>query len=289
MSGKKNNSRKRKSIIKTRHLLLFFLALFVTAGIFFYNELSTDVFQSMKDVHHKKGAERETAKQASQHAKMRVPEVAIVIDDLGPSRKPVLRLFEIKAPITLSVLPGEPHSAWIADEGHRLGYDVIAHIPMEAKEPQKLGEGGLYTWMTDEEIRDTLSREIELMPYIDGVSNHMGSAFTEDERSMKVLMTVLKERGLFFLDSLTTSRSVGENIARAKEIRLIKRDIFLDNNGSQSSLEAGWKKLIGIAHSKGRAIALAHPKESTIEFLEKALRNNEVKVVPLSKISGISR
>ena len=48
------------------------------------------------------------------------------------------------------------------------------------------------------------------MPHAIGFNNHMGSKFTEDERLMKVVIDTAKQRGVFFLDSKTTAKSVGE-------------------------------------------------------------------------------
>lgn len=212
------------------------------------------------------------------------PRVAIVIDDLGHNKESALRILDIKAPLTLSVLPRRTYSEWIAAEGWRRGHDVIGHIPMEAGTSNKLGEGGLYTWMTDQEIMMTLEDDLLSLPYIKGASNHMGSVFTEDERVMDAVLIVLKKKGLFFLDSLTTPRSVASK--RGSEIGLIvlKRDIFLDNGSEYSELETQWRKLIERAQKNGFAVGLAHPRTGTIEFLEKKLPSTDVEVVPLSQV-----
>jgi hypothetical protein len=213
------------------------------------------------------------------------PKVAIIIDDLGPNKNVAKEVLALKAPLTLSILPRETYSAWIAEEGHRLGHDVIAHIPMEAEKSYKLGEGGLYTWMTDKEIADTLDKDISSIPHALGVSNHMGSAFTQDERAMQTLIAELKKKKLFFLDSLTASGSVGFHLAEMNGIKALDRDIFLDDNDNPAEIQLQWKKLINIANKKGSAVLLAHPRKNTIEFLQKMLKdNNEVTVVPISEL-----
>jgi hypothetical protein len=213
------------------------------------------------------------------------PKVAIIIDDLGPNKNVAKEVLALKAPLTLSILPLQTYSAWIAEEGHRLGHDVIAHIPMETEKSYKLGEGGLYTWMTDKEIADTLNNDISSIPHALGVSNHMGSAFTQDKRAMQALIAELKKKKLFFLDSLTASGSVGFHLAEMNGIKALDRDIFLDDNDNPSEIELQWKKLINIANKKGYAVLLAHPRKNTLEFLQKNLQNNnEVTVVPVSAL-----
>jgi len=211
-------------------------------------------------------------------------KVAIVIDDLGPSKEAALEVFNIKAPLTLSILPHETYSTWIAAEAHKQGHNIIGHIPMEAKEPHRLGKGGLYTWMTQEEIQKTLEEGIASIPHIKGVSNHMGSAFTEDERTMRALMRGLKKEGLFFLDSLTTARSVSLKVAKAEGVKVLRRDVFLGENDNPEEIKAQWEKVVKTARERGYAIAIAHPVRNTIEFLKNTTAKNEVTLVPLSEL-----
>jgi polysaccharide deacetylase 2 family uncharacterized protein YibQ len=194
-------------------------------------------------------------------------------------------VLEIDAPITLSILPQEIYTRWIATEGHRRGHDIIAHIPMEAVKPLKLGNGGLYTWMTDGELMKTLDEDIDSIPNLIGVSNHMGSALSADERAMAVVITGLKKRGLFFLDSKTTKDTVGFRLAHEAGLKTFVRDVFLDAENNPGEIENQWKRLVGIAKERGYAIALAHPRNNTIAFLQKTVKETkEVQIVPLSQL-----
>ncbi|RJQ15021.1 MAG: divergent polysaccharide deacetylase family protein [Nitrospiraceae bacterium] len=218
------------------------------------------------------------------------PTVAIIIDDLGPNKTTATAVLDIKAPLVLSILPQQPYSSWIAGEGHRLGHDIMAHIPMEAEKAHGPGKGGLYTWMTDEEILDTLDADLRTVPHAQGISNHMGSAFTQDERAMRVLISELKKRKLFFLDSRTSSKSVGEKSAKTLGVRALSRDVFLDDKDDLVAIEAEWKRLLQIANEKGHAILLAHPRKNTLQFLRKKLKDNkEVAVVPVSELIAESK
>lgn len=254
---------------KKRHILL--ILFFILAVIFFlYEEPRKDGILDMFRPEEKPLAP---------------PKVAIVIDDLGPSKKAALEVLNnIRAPLTLSILPHETYTAWIAEEGHRLGHDIIGHIPMEAKEPHRLGKGGLYTWMSQDEIHKTLEEGISSIPHIRGVSNHMGSGFTEDERAMHALISGLKRHGLFFLDSLTTAKSVGVRVADIEGVRVLRRDVFLDEKDNPDDIKAQWETVVKIAKKRGYAIAIAHPRRNTIEFLKNTIARNEVTLVPISEL-----
>jgi polysaccharide deacetylase 2 family uncharacterized protein YibQ len=272
-----------KSKKKKRHIA--FILLVIMAAVFFYVE----EFEKEKrpggilDIF--KFGKKPAITKPEIHPPKTFPKIAIVIDDLGPSRKLAEQVLKIKGPLTLSILPQQDYSAWIAEEGHRLGRDIMIHIPMEAARPLKLGKGGLYTWMTDREISQTIEEDIRSVPHIKGANNHMGSSFTRDERAMNTVISALKERRLFFLDSLTTSESVGFKLAKAQGLKTLQRDVFLDDSDDPEAIEVQWNRLIKEAKQRGHAIALGHPRKNTIEFLQKALSSNkDITIVPVSEL-----
>ncbi len=215
----------------------------------------------------------------------KLPKVAIVIDDLGISKKWAKEVFNIESALTLSILPQRRYSAWIAEEGSKRGHDIIIHLPMEPIQPLKLGEGGLYTWMSAWEIIKTMDKDIRSVPYIKGASSHMGSSFTQDKRVMRTVIRELKKRRLFFLDSVTTPKSVGSKLAKKQGLETLTRDIFLDYKDDPAEIKSQWGKLLKIADKRGYAIAIAHPRKNTINFLQKVLPDNkDVLVVPLTEL-----
>lgn len=298
MSPKKKKKGKGKIKINIWYFILFLALLFLASAYFSFRAFSgeranhsgeNDAVPSHVKALSPSAVSKPKPLNLAEHGERKdgIPRVAIVMDDLGPNRKAILPLLEMNGSITLSILPHQIYSAWIAEEGKRRGLEVIAHIPMEARDGHNPGKGGLYTWMTDDDIRMILEEDLESLPHIVGVSNHMGSAFTEDTRAMGVLMSVLKDRGHFFLDSLTTAKSAGYKTAGIHGIRTFARDIFLDAMDTPEAIEIQWNKLIKRARKQGYAIAIVHPRKNSIEFLEKVLSRNEVEVVPLSEIKGI--
>lgn len=265
-------SKKRMKSVTKRHHILLIVILVIVAIFLIYNEIGKEVPQRLVPLKPDKKPEA-------------IPKMAIVIDDLGPNKKIALEVFSIKAPLTLSVFPHEVYTSWITQEGNKLGYEIIGHIPMEAKIPHKLGKGGLYTWMKDEEILGTLDENIASISHIKGISNHMGSAFTEDERAMHALGLGLKKHRLFFLDSITTSRSVSANMAKIEGIKVLQRNVFLDESDNSYDIKVQWEKSIKIAQKRGYIILLAHARKNSIEFLKDAIANTkDVKVVHLSEL-----
>ncbi len=284
MPSKRRRVKRRK---KSRHLIpIFFL---IVVGIFFYfEEFHTEKApeQILKQV----PAVTKTNKKPESiipeiPISSTLPRVAIIMDDLGASKQKAEELFNLDSQITIAILPHLKHSAWTAEEANNRGHDVILHIPMEASRPMKLGKGGLFGWMSDEEINSTLNDNINSVPYIKGASNHMGSAFTADKRAMKTVLSELKKQNFFFLDSLTGPKSIGHTLAKTMGLKTYRRDVFLDDKDDPAEIEKQWDRLLVIGEKQGYAIAQGHPRRNTLDFLRKTLRsNNKVVIVPITEL-----
>ena len=218
------------------------------------------------------------------------PRVAIVIDDLGCSKKRARELINLEAPITLSFFPLSRNSRKLAKEAFEKGKEVILHMPMEPYgfPETNPGKGALLMSMTEKELRGQIHGNLETIPYIKGVNNHMGSRFMEDDRRVGILIKELKARNLFFLDSRTTSKTVGYRIAKKLGIKTGQRDVFLDNNyNDEAEIRKNILKLAEIAKNEGKAVGIGHPYPCTIKSLREMipkLKKRGIEVVPLSHI-----
>ncbi len=86
---------------------------------------------------------------------------------------------------------------------------MLLHLPMEPHgypHPDP-GPGALLAGMPPEELRQVLLADLATVPGAAGANNHMGSRLSEDEGALAVILAVLRERGLFFLDSYTSPRT----------------------------------------------------------------------------------
>ncbi|HYA92560.1 MAG TPA: divergent polysaccharide deacetylase family protein [Thermodesulfobacteriota bacterium] len=217
------------------------------------------------------------------------PKIAIVIDDLGGENKISQELLRWDLPITFSILPFAPFSQTLAREAHRKGREVILHLPMEPHGyPQvRPGEGVLLEEMDEASFLRQLSKDIEAVPYIKGVSNHMGSRLMEDPEKMKIVFSELKRRGLFFLDSRTTPQTIGLQVAQSVGLKAMERNIFIDNSLAEEDIKRQLEQLIQFSISKGKAIGIGHPHSSTVKFLKEIIpkmKERGIEVVPLSAV-----
>lgn len=200
--------------------------------------------------------------------KPRLGKLAIIIDDIGYNIPQGKRAVALRAPITLSVLPHTPGAKSLATAGFASGKQIMLHIPMSNVQKKPLGPGALTSEMNKEEFLASLQKSIANIPHLSGVNNHMGSELTTQKQAMTWLMQELSKQNLFFIDSVTSPKSVAYRTAKEHGLISAQRDIFLDNDQDSKAIERQLLKAIRLAKSKGYAIAIGHPYKSTMDVLE---------------------
>ena len=199
--------------------------------------------------------------------------MALIIDDLGYRKKEADRAIRLPGPVALAVLPNTPFGRQMALRAHRVGKEVLLHMPMQATEYQKdPGPSALLLHQSRIQFADTLRRSLASVPHAVGINNHMGSLLTRHPGAMAWLMEEIKGRpGFFFLDSFTTHRSVALQLAREASVPALKRDVFLDRKVSQSAMARELRRAKTLADKRGFAVIIGHPHAETLGFLESVL------------------
>lgn len=193
--------------------------------------------------------------------------VALVIDDLGRSVGDLQPLEELDVPVTYAVLPFAEETLQVVAELHRRRAEILLHLPMEPENGEDPGPGALRQGMTDEELREKTLAALQAVPGAVGVNNHMGSLLSAEEGPMTTVLGVLAEKGLFFLDSRTSARSVAFQVARRLGIPAAERQVFLDGDPAPEAIRGQFERLLGLARAHGAAIAIGHPHPDTLAVL----------------------
>jgi polysaccharide deacetylase 2 family uncharacterized protein YibQ len=218
----------------------------------------------------------------------RPPLVAIIVDDIGYDRRAAYRLLDLDAPLTFSILPFGPFSRKLAVEAKSRGREIMLHLPMEPREFPAVnpGPGALLSRMTPDELIDQLNADLEMVPGLKGVNNHMGSGLSTSSERMRQIFTVLKKRGLYYVDSRTTAETVARPSARLLQIAFAERDIFIDHIETETFIRGQLKRLIKRARDQGYAIGIAHPHAVTCDVLADVLPElkRAAEMVPASMV-----
>ena len=217
-------------------------------------------------------------------------EIALVLDDFGQySRHLAPRFVALSQPLTLALLPNEGEVDSLAALAQRHGHQVLLHLPMEPEDyPEKdPGAGAILVGQDNDTVRRRLRTALGRVPGAAGVNNHMGSRATADERLMGVVLDELERRGLFFLDSVTSSASVAYGLAARRKIKAARRDLFIDEVDEAGAVRARLWELAQTAAARGHAVGIGHDREQTLLALETTLPELEergFRFVPVSRL-----
>ena len=199
------------------------------------------------------------------------PVLSLVIDDLGYSLQKGQAAIELEGDHTYAIIPNTTYGKKLANFANEMDKEVILHLPLQssrvrvAREPNALNES-----MNEDQLEETLQTMLTAIPNIKGINNHMGSRLTEIDYFMRPIMDSIRSYNpeLYFLDSLTTPNSVARQVAQSSGLNSISRDVFLDNDyNNVESIRLQFQIWLRRAESYGSAIAIGHPHQATVDFL----------------------
>lgn len=211
----------------------------------------------------------------------------LIIDDMGNGWDLGYRALQLPGKINYAFLPHTPNSRQLAELAHQRGQEIILHLPMSNLNEAATGPGKLSPKMDQQQFNQVLESNLQAVPYVRGVNNHMGSLLTQLHQPMQWLMQSLKQHQLYFIDSRTSPRTVAERTARAAHLPTLRRDVFLDNSLDSASIEKNIKRWLHLAQTRGMAVAIGHPHPQTLQALEKHLSQLDANQVRLALVSEV--
>ncbi|WP_255948231.1 divergent polysaccharide deacetylase family protein [Brucepastera parasyntrophica] len=157
--------------------------------------------------------------------------LVFVFDDAGHNLNQLQPFLDLPFPCTIAVLPGLQYSKEAADRIRAAGKELILHQPMQAENLSfDPGPGAIMPGMTRAEIKEIIRKNIREVGPVAGMNNHEGSLITADWDAMDAVLELVREEGIFFLDSRTTANTAAPAIAREKNMTIWERSVFLDNS-----------------------------------------------------------
>ena len=213
---------------------------------------------------------------------------SIIIDDVGNHFEYGQQVIELPATLTIAILPRTTYAKTLARLAASNNKEVMLHLPMQSVEHHDHSPGTLGLHMTRKEFNQQLRLNLNSVPYIRGVNNHMGSLLTRHPGHMTWLMDELSHHGgLYFIDSKTTSKSIADKIAMEYKVPSLSRDFFLDPDHKEDTLQQQFDLFIRKVNRRGFALAIAHPYPKTIAFLKahlNELAEQGITLIPVSQL-----
>ncbi len=223
-------------------------------------------------------------------AKLGKVMVAVIIDDMGLDRKRSSRIVALPPPLTISFMTYASHLDEQAAQARARGHELMMHMPMQPlASSMDAGPDVLSDGLDANELRRRIDRDLDRFNGYVGVNNHMGSRFTANRDGMRVVMEELHKRGLLFIDSMTTGKSVGLALAHEADVPTAARNVFLDDVDDQTVIEAQLTQVEAQARRTGMAIAIGHPRDKTIAALEAWLPECAKRGITLVPVTTIIR
>jgi polysaccharide deacetylase 2 family uncharacterized protein YibQ len=199
--------------------------------------------------------------------------IVLILDDVGFENQPLEEAATIDAAITFAVIPTAPRAAESAAMLSAKGFQILCHLPMEPLDypRQSPGPQAILVSLSDEEIRERTRAGLRSVPNAVGVNNHMGSRATRDRRVMANVATVLREEGVFFIDSRTAGNSLAATVVGAGAVPVASRDVFLDDDPREASVRRQLRELVRLSDKKDYAVGIGHVYPSTVRVLREEI------------------
>ncbi|MFP4548719.1 MAG: divergent polysaccharide deacetylase family protein [Fidelibacterota bacterium] len=222
---------------------------------------------------------------------VKTAKMAIIIDDFGySSGQAVQKLLELDIDITVAIIPGRRFSSWTSRQAAKNGKEVIIHMPM-ASDQEHLNNGEsrfiLSNDLSADEIQERVNRAFANIPNAVGMNNHMGSIATTQVDVVIPLVKALKQKKLYFIDSLTSPLSVVYENCLINDVPTGKRRYFLDNVREKEAIIKQLRLSIRYARENGQIIVTGHANPETlsaINYLQESGELAEVNILPASKL-----
>ncbi|MEE8370539.1 MAG: divergent polysaccharide deacetylase family protein, partial [Sphingomonadales bacterium] len=195
--------------------------------------------------------------------------MAIVIDDMGMKRNITAPFAALPGPLTFAFLPYAGDLKRQTRRVREAGHELFVHLPMEPQSRiEDPGPNALLTGLTDQELLGRIEWNLNRFEGFVGINNHMGSLFTESRKHMLPVIRAMVDRKLVYLDSRTSPKTVGVDLAKEMGVRWINRDIFLDNERTREAIDRQLAKAVQMAKRRGQVIAIGHNYGVTLKALQ---------------------
>ncbi len=184
--------------------------------------------------------------------------IAVVVDDAGGVEGSLADYLALPMSVTISVIPFFDHATAQAERSHAAGKEVLLHLPLSNREGHGDGVSRLVGTERPEAIDAFVQSAVALVPYAVGANNHEGSFGSTLPGLMRPLVASLQRRGLFFLDSVTTQKSVGYAVEGELGMDRRVNNQFLDHDTTDENSRAALLHLALLASKSGTGIGICH-------------------------------
>jgi polysaccharide deacetylase 2 family uncharacterized protein YibQ len=222
------------------------------------------------------------------------PRLALVLFGFGDDLDEARRVFDLPVPFAVALTPDAKTSSAMFRAAHRLGREIVLHIPLEPVNYPQLnpGPGTLLVTMKPDRATGTMRRWLDRSGPVVGVANHMGSLATQDMTLMGAVYRELRRRHLPFIHVQPAAGAVCRSLAAEMGVIYDEPDAVLDNETRATiakALDRRWGEILEQARAGGHAVVWVRATPLSREWLKRATTVKRLEGVDLAPLSGVIR
>jgi uncharacterized protein len=219
------------------------------------------------------------------------PMIAIIVTDLGLTKRSAELAIRLPEPVTLSFSPYTPDlSSWVAS-ARLAGHELLLDLPMEPVNYPARDPGPLALMVT----RDQPGNEMRLKKTMTTATGYMGfmmpqnEVFSSNNELFKSLIGVLSGRGLMLVVGKPPHKSETKEMLETGSLAHVVADTLIDEELTEAGIGARLTLLEQTAKQNGYAVGVARGYPLTLKELKQwaeKLEENGFTLVPVSIIIG---
>jgi polysaccharide deacetylase 2 family uncharacterized protein YibQ len=219
------------------------------------------------------------------------PRLAIALLNMGLNAQLTAAAAERLDPaISFVFNPYAQDLAAQVERARTVGHEVLLGLPMEPFD-YPASDPGPYTLLTSLNEQENVRRldwALARVPGYIGFANLMGGKYTSSPDHMRSVASLLKSRGLMFLDLRTAPRSVAARVVRDAGGVYAFANRQIDAQPTAQLVDARLEELERIARLNGVAIGSALPYPVTLDRLLAWTATLDAKGIALAPVSAIA-
>jgi uncharacterized protein len=219
------------------------------------------------------------------------PRIAILVTGLGTSDAATEAAIQgLPGAVTLAFWPySERLDHWI-QLARAAGHEVLLNLPMEPENYPNFDPGPktLLTSLSAEQNLERLEWALSRVTGYVGVVDFQGSRFTTSRQDLEPVLETLNRRGLIFVDSRATPRSLVPQIAYLLGLPWASNSRFLDNaQVSRAAIDSRLRELETVARADKRALGIGTPYPVTLERINAWVTGLSEKGIALAPVTAV--
>jgi len=213
------------------------------------------------------------------------PTVSVIVGGLGLNAATTRAAIErLPAEVTLSFVPyADNLQGWI-DQARAQGHEVILEIPMEPTGYPNT-DPGPYTLLAKAGADDVTAKMNWLLGRATGyfaVTNYLGDRFATSDAGTAAFLTILRQRGLSFIDDGSLRRRPGA-FSRASADRVI------DETQDPAAIVGQLNAIEALAKARGSAMGAGFSYPVTVEAVARWTAGLEARGLQLAPASAMTQ